>query len=359
MTKETATAVRVAIIGYGLGGAVFHAPLVAATAGMVVAHIVTANPQRQAQAQRDFPHATILSAAEEVWQAPQDVDLVVITTPNRWHAPFGIAAMQAGLPVVIDKPLATSVAAGEALLATSQSTGVPLTCFQNRRWDGDFLTVRQIIADDVIGSVFRFESRFERYRPEPRAGVWRELAAPDEGGGLLFDLGSHLIDQAIQLFGMPTGVFAEIAQRRPGAQVDDDTFVALQFASGVRAHLWMSSIARLPGPRFVVRGLRGTYSKAGLDPQEDALRRSLRPGAEGWGVEPRAAWGRLATDIGSVAVDGEVETLPGAYETFYAGVRDSLRNHAPMPVDPADAVLTLRVIAAAHRSAQHGTVEQI
>lgn len=358
MTKEP-TALRVAIIGYGLGGAVFHAPLVAATAGMVVAQIVTTNPQRQAQAHRDFPHATILSSADEIWQAPQAVDLVVITTPNRWHAPFGIAAMEAGLPVVMDKPLATSVAEGEALLRASQTTGVPLTCFQNRRWDGDFLTLQQLIADDVLGSVFRFESRFERYRPTPRAGAWRELAAPDEGGGLLFDLGSHLIDQAIQLFGVPTGVYAEIAQRRPGSQVDDDTFVALHFASGVRAHLWMSSIARLLGPRFVLRGLRGTYIKDGLDPQEDALRQGKRPGDEGWGQEPRAAWGRLATDIGSVAVDGTVATLPGAYEAFYAGVRDSLRNHTPMPVDPADAVLTLRVIVAAQRSAQSGKVEEL
>lgn len=359
MSATQTNPLRVVIIGYGLGGAVFHAPLVASTPGMVVAGIVTANDARQQQAQHDFPEARIHRTAEEIWQSPKDYDLVVITTSNRWHAPFGLAAMQAGLPVVIDKPFASSVAEVQALLACSASTGVPLTCFQSRRLDGDFLTVQQILAKDLLGPVFAFESRFERFRPQIKQDAWRELTAPEDAGGLLFDLGSHLIDQAIQLFGIPERVVAQMAQRRPGAQVDDDTFVALEFANGTTARLWMSAITRIAGPRFVLHGLHGSYVKYGLDPQEDALQIGDRPGDTGWGVEARAAWGNMVTEVNGVVIDGDVETLPGAYERYYASVRDALQQHTPMPVDPADALLTARVIAAAQRSVQTHAAETL
>jgi scyllo-inositol 2-dehydrogenase (NADP+) len=349
---------RVAIIGYGLAGAVFHAPLIAATPGMTVAAIVTSHPQRQKNAHRDFPTAAILSSADQLWQDPSLYDLVVVAAPNRSHVPLGIAAMNAGLPVVIDKPMAASVADAQQLIETSERTGKLLTVFQNRRWDNDFLTVRQLLdADlDLLGPITRFESRYERYRATPRQGVWRELPAEEEAGGLLFDLGSHLIDQALQLFGQPTSVYAEIEKRRPGALVDDDTFIALHFASGVRAHLWMSAVTRIQGPRIRISGLRGTYEKWGLDPQEDALRTGMRPGDPDWGLEPRERWGRLSTDIGGIHIDGPVEMLPGAYERYYALLRDALISGGPPPVDPADAVATLRVIEAARQSAWDGAV---
>ena len=196
-------------------------------------------------------------------------DLVVIATPNRLHVPLGIAALEAGLPVVIDKPMAPSVAEAQKLIEASQRTGKLLTVFQNRRWDSDFRTVRSLLdADlDLLGTVTRFESRFERYRPTPRHDAWRELGGSDEAGGLLYDLGSHLIDQALILFGTPTKVYAEIERRRAGVQVDDDTFVALQFASGVRAHLWMSSVARIPGPRMRISGLRAPTKNGGWTPR--------------------------------------------------------------------------------------------
>src|SRR5215472_16614287 len=238
---------RVAIIGYGLAGAVFHAPLISSTPGMTVAAIVTNNAERKEQAQRDFPKATILSSAGQIWREPNLYDLVVVATPNRSHLPLGIAAMNAGLSVVIDKPLSTSVSSAEQLIATSERTGKLLSVFQNRRWDNDFLTVRHLLdADlDLLGPITRFESRFERYRATPRQNAWREFPAPKEAGGLLFDLGSHLIDQALLLFGQPTHVYAEVDKRRPGALVDDDSFVTLYFAGGVRAHLWMSAVTRI------------------------------------------------------------------------------------------------------------------
>ena len=209
---------RVAIIGYGLSGVVFHAPLIAATPGMTVAAIVTNSPERQERARRDFPMATILPKADDLWEEAALYDLVVVAAPNRVHVSLGMAAMNAGLPVVIDKPLAASAADAEQLIATSSSSGKLFSVFQNRRWDNDFLTIRQLLSADLdlLGPITRFESRFERYRAAPRAHAWRELPDPEEAGGLLYDLGSHLIDQALLLFGKPTRVYAEVEKRRPG-----------------------------------------------------------------------------------------------------------------------------------------------
>ena len=360
-SERAASPLRVAIIGYGLAGSVFHAPLITATNGMTVSAIVTSNAERQQHARADFPDAAILSSIEEIWQNASSYDLLVVASPNRAHVPLGITAMQAGLPVVIDKPLAPSVADAERLLAVSKSTGKLLTVFQNRRWDNDFLTVRQLQASDpnLLGPVVRFESWYQRYRPQPRSGVWRELPDPGEAGGLLFDLGSHLIDQALLLFGQPLRVYAEVDKRRFGARVDDDTFVALEFPNGTRAHHWMGVLTRIPGPRLRITGLRGMYEKWGLDPQEDALHAGKRPGDAGWGQEPRERWGRLSAEVGKLHIDGPVETLPGAYETFYSLLRDALLSGGKAPVDPADAVATLRVIEAARASARNHTVVEL
>src|SRR5438477_529754 len=175
---------------------------------------------------------------------------------------------------------------------------------------------------------------------------------------LVWLLGRHLIDQALQLFGQPVRIYAEVDKRRPGAQVDDDTFVALQFANDVRAHLWMSVVARIPGPRLRISGLRGTYEKWGLDPQEEALRSGIRPGEPGWGLEQREKWGRLSTEIGGIHIDGPVEMLPGAYEQYYALLREALVTDGPPPVDPRDAVAVLQVIEAAQQSARDRAVVQ-
>ncbi len=352
---------RVAIIGYGLAGAVFHAPLVAATAGMTVAAIVTSDPQRRMQALRDFPKVKLYAAVEELWRDASRYDLAVVATPNRLHVQLGIAALHAGLPVVIDKPMAAKVADAERLLDTSKKTGRLVTVFQNRRWDSDFRTVRSLLEAnlDLLGAITRFESRFERYRPMPRHGAWRELGEPEDAGGLLYDLGSHLIDQALVLFGKPINVYAEVERRRAGVQVDDDTFVALRFASGVRAHLWMSSVAPIAGPRLRVSGLRGSYETWGLDPQEDALRAGQRPGDPGWGREPREKWGQLSTEVSGMHIDGKVEMLPGAYEQFYAFLRVALVLGGPPPVDPYESLDVLRVIEAAQESARMRQVVEL
>lgn len=334
---------RVALIGYGLAGAVFHAPLIAATAGLQLAAIVTSAEARRRQAQGDYPNARLLSSTEDLWSQAGDFDLVVIASPNSSHAPLADAALSAGLHVVIDKPFATSVTQGAALIEAAQRRQRLLTVFQNRRWDGDFLTLRQLIADGALGEIRRFESRFERWRPNPNPG-WRQSGSPDDAGGVLFDLGSHLIDQALQLFGPVRSVHAELRRRHPHAQVDDDSFVALSHISGVDSHLWMSSVAAHQGPRLRVLGSSAAYLKHGMDPQEDALRRGERPGV-GWGIEAKECWGAL--------VEGEqqriVATLPGDYPAFYANVVASLRNGTAPAVRAEQCLDVLRVIEAALR----------
>ncbi len=253
---------------------------------MAVAWVVTSNAERSAQAREDLPDATVVASADELWERAGEVDLVVIAAANRAHAPLAEASLRAGIPVVVDKPLATTAADARGLAELSRETGVMLAVFHNRRWDDDFLTLRRAVEEGSLGAITRLESRFERYRPEVARTGGGRAPTREDGGGVLFDLGSHLIDQALVLFGEPTGVYAEVEARRPGAQVDDDVFVALRFPSGAIAHLWASQVAPEPGPRFRAPGLEGAFESWGLDPQEDALRSGLRPGDAGWGERP-------------------------------------------------------------------------
>lgn len=351
--------IRVAVIGYGMSGSLFHAPFIAATPGMSVAAIVTSNPQRQDAARTAHPGATILSTADDIWRNSGDYDLVVVGTPNRSHVPLGMAAIEAGLPVVLDKPLAPSAEAGRRLIEAAEQRGVLLSVYQNRRWDGDFRTLRAILDQDLLGTVVDYESRFERYRPVPQLDRWRESADPEDAGGMLFDLGSHLIDQAIVLFGPPRAVYAEMACRRPGAVVDDDTFVALHHSNGVQAHLWMNRVVLLPGPLFHVSGLHGSYVKYGLDPQEEALKAGGRPDDPGWGRESEETWGKLSTEVDGKRTDHTVETLPGRYQAFYTQMAAALTEGAPVPVPPRQALQTLIVIEAARTSAQERRVVEL
>lgn len=344
--------IRVAIIGYSLAGAVFHAPLISSTPGMEVSAIVTANAERQQQARQHYPGATILSNSEAIWSDAGQYDLVVVAAPNHAHISLALAALEAGLPVVVDKPVAARVSDAERLLEQSKRSGKLVSVFQNRRWDNDFLTVRQLIADDLLGPLVRFESRYERYRPEPKKQAWRESGRPEDAGGLLYDIGSHIIDQALQLFGKPVRVYAEIARQRPNVHVDDDTFLSFQFEQGLHVQLWASVVTRTPGPRFVLHGLRGTYSKWGLDPQEDALSAGMLPGMAGWGQEPRERWGQISTSLGSLHFEGQLETLPGAYERYYGLLRDALLHGGEPPVLLSEAITALKVIEAAQQSAR-------
>jgi scyllo-inositol 2-dehydrogenase (NADP+) len=342
---------KVALIGYGVAGEHFHAPLIHATSGLELAAIVTANAERAARAGERYPAAQVVASPEEIWKNAGDYDLAVVATPNASHVSLSLAALDAGLPLVVDKPLATNAADAEQLVVAAQKAGLLLTVFQNRRWDSDFLTLRRLLDAGELGEVYRYESRFERWRPIPKPG-WRESGDPAAGGGLLGDLGSHLADQALVLFGPVTEVYATADRRRDGVAVEDDAFIALTHESGVRSTLWVSAVAGQLGPRLRVLGSKGAYVVDGLDGQEDALRAGGDPALPSWGVEPPERWGRF------VAGDEEktVPRGPGAYPEFYAQVRDALNGEGPVPVDPTDAVATLKVLDAARRSAERGEV---
>jgi predicted dehydrogenase len=341
---------RVGLIGYGLAGSVFHAPLIAAAEGLRLDAVVTASPERQAQARHEHGEQlrTVASSDELLARADQ-LDLVVVASPNKTHVALARQALEAGLPVVVDKPLAATAAEAEALAAVAGERGLLLSVFQNRRWDNDFRTLHALLSEDALGDrVWRFESRFERWRPKPKGG-WRESGDPAEIGGLLYDLGSHVVDQALTLFGPALSVYAESDIRRAGAEADDDTFIALTHAGGVRSHLWMSATAAQLGPRFRVLGSEAAYVKYGLDPQEAALRAGDRPSPDApWGVEPESAWGTL----GALDDTRPVPTLDGDYPAYYASIARALRDGTPPPVTAQEAAATLRILEAAQTSAR-------
>jgi scyllo-inositol 2-dehydrogenase (NADP+) len=341
---------RAAIVGYGLSGAIFHGPLIDATPGMRVATVVTADPERRRRAAEAHPGAEIAERVEQVWERAGEHDFVVVGTPNASHVALAGAAIDAGLAVVVDKPLAPLAAEARALIEHAEGAGVLLTVFHNRRWDSEHLTLKRLISKGALGEVWRLESRFERWRPQPSAErPWRETASPEQGGGVLLDLGSHLVDQALDLFGPPSQVYGEVTARRGGA--DDDAFVALRHSGGEISHLWVSSVAADRGPRLRVLGSQAAYVNEFLDGQEDALRAGRRPGDEGkWGAEPESRWGKL--------VEGDTaEPVPserGAWPEFYRGLAQALRDGGPPPVDPWQAVGVAEVLEAARSSADSG-----
>jgi predicted dehydrogenase len=347
---RTTPPLRVGLVGYGPAGSFFHAPLIAATPGLVLDTIVTGSPERREQAGAEHPGVRFADRADELWARADELDLVVLASPNRTHVPLATAALTAGLPVVVDKPLAATAAEARTLAALARERGLLLTVFHNRRWDSDFRTLRDLLERGALGEVRRFESRFERWRPRLKGG-WRESGDPAEVGGLLYDLGAHLVDQALTLFGPARLVYAEAAAVRPGAAADDDCFLALTHVGGVRSHLWMSAVTPLLGPRFRVLGSTGGYVVHGLDPQEDALRAGRRPGdGTPWGEVPPADWGT----VGSAGSAAPVPSLPGDYPAFYTAVEAALRAGGAPPVTALEAAASLAVIEGAVRSARTG-----
>ena len=345
----TVASLRVAIVGYGLSGRCFHAPLIATTDGLEVAVVVTSNAERRAEAEREHPGVLVVDGYEEALaEAP---DLVVVAVPNAGHVEVATAVIHAGVPLVVDKPLASTVADAEGIVAHARAAGVPLTVFQNRRWDSDQLTLRRLLKEGALGEVTRYESRFERWRPAAKAGAWRDELRSEEGGGVLLDLGSHLIDAAIDLFGPPTGVYAEVAARR-GGPADDDAFVALHHPGGTISHLWCSAVAAVPAARLRVQGTAAGFVVADLDPQEAKLRAGERPTDAAWGMPTEPEYPYLVRGEESERVTPE----PGDWRRFYELLRDALTTGSPLPVDPEEALTTLRVLDAARRSAREHIV---
>lgn len=341
-TSPCTSPIRTVVLGFGLSGRIFHAPFLAADPNFEVTAIVTRDPERRDAARHEYPDAQLLDSFDDVVASAENVDLVVIGTPSFTHETFAAQALDAGLHVVVDKPFAVTSASGEALVERARERDRVLTVFQNRRWDGDFLTAEKVLASGELGEVRRFDSRFERWKPEAdlEQTSWKTSSSHEEGGGVLFDLGSHLIDQALQLFGPVSEVYSEVDQRRDVVNAEDDVFLALLHDNGVRSHLWMSAVAPNPAPRFRLAGERGGYVSWGLDNQEQSLKEGLRPGDPGFGETPMDNWGSINT--------GEAKTpYPtenGDYGAFYRQLALAVRGEGPAPVDPTDAIEALKVI---------------
>ena len=326
--------VRAALVGFGYAGRTFHAPLIAACPDLRLEAVVS----RQAEAIVPvWPDVRVLAAFDDVLADPA-IDLVVLATPNDLHAAQAEAALQAGKAVVVDKPFTLTAAEARRLAALAEERGLLLSVFHNRRWDADFLTVQGLIAEDRLGAVVRFESSFNRYRPEVR-DRWREGDGP--GAGIWYDLGPHLIDQALVLFGRPLGVSCDLAILRPGGRAADYAHAVLRYADK-RVILHADMVTPAADARFAVHGARASWLKAGLDVQEDQLKSGLTPGAVGWGVDPRPG----------VVVDGATgarEAMAGPsgdYPAYYSAVARAIRDGAPNPVPTAEAVAVMEVLEA-------------
>lgn len=336
-------ALRTALVGYGLAGRVIHRPLLQAVDDFELTHVVTADPGRRAAVEADLPGAQVVPSAEALWEHADDVDVVVVVTSNDVHVPLATTALDLGTPVVVDKPVALSAADAQRLVEHARSCGMPLGVFHNRRWDSDTLTARDLMASGVLGTVHRLESRFTRFRPQV-VDRWREKPG---GGGVLLDLGTHLVDQAVHLLGPVAEVWADVRAQRAGAEVDDDCVLALTHASGAGSSLWCSSAAPWTGPRLVLQGSRAGWVKQELDGQE-AAQRDGRPG----GGEPDGTlWDADGTR--------PVASRAGDWAAFYRGFAASVRTGAQLPVLPEDAVHVLRVLEAAVRSSSERAVVRV
>jgi scyllo-inositol 2-dehydrogenase (NADP+) len=353
MDGASERAARVVLVGYGLAGRLFHRPLIAATAGLELVTVVTGDPGRRAEAIDDVEGVRVLGPSDEGWLDRSEHDLVVVATPTATHPDVARRAIEARCHVVVDKPLATDAAKGRALANAAQSAGVLLVPFHNRKWDSDHLTLQSLIAEGALGTVFRYESRFERWRPVADGRAWRN--DPSRGGGVLLDLGIHLVYQSITLFGPVDRVYAEIDVRRGGA--DDDVFLALEHASGVRSHLWAGLLAGAPGPRLRVLGSKAAFVSRHVDGQESALRAGRDPREEGFGEEPAERWGRLCAGEEDPSAGTAVRSLPGRWGAFYSDVLASMRNRTPPPTTADEANDALEVLDAARASAkEHSSV---
>ncbi|MHB0774624.1 oxidoreductase [Halomonas sp. WWR20] len=343
---------KVGLVGYGFASKTFHAPLLASQRGL---SLVAVSSRDASKVHADWPQAEVESSPEALF-AREDLDLVVIPTPNDTHYPLAKAALSAGKHVVVDKPFTVTLEEAQALKAQAEASDKLLSVFHNRRWDSDFLTVRSLVDGGELGRLVHVESHFDRYKPDVR-DRWRESPAP--GGGLWYDLGPHLIDQALVLFGMPQGVWLDLAMQRDRAQVDDYFHAVLHY-DRLRVVLHAGSLVASPAPRFALHGTRGSYVKHGLDPQEERLKQGELPAPQ-WGGDTRHGTFTLGPGYNGndLPESSEIPTLPGDYLAYYAGVRDAILGRQPNPVPAEEAMAVMRVIEAGLRSAQDGRVRPL
>lgn len=326
--------IRVGLLGYGYASKTFHAPLIAGTPGMELAAVSSSSAEK---VHADWPGLRVDAEPQALFNDP-GIDLIVIPTPNDTHFPLAKQALEAGKHVVVDKPFTVTLSQAYELAALAESAGKVLSVFHNRRWDSDFLTLQQLLSDGTLGDVVYLESHFDRFRPEVRQR-WRE--AGGEGSGIWYDLGPHLLDQALQLFGLPMAIQVDMAQLRPGSKATDYFHATLTYPQR-RVVLHASMLVAAASARYTVHGTRGSFVKYGLDPQEDRLKAGERPPLADWGQDKGDGVLTLVDD--GITTEQTISTIPGNYLAYYAAVRDALLGKCENPVKVQEAIQVMELI---------------
>lgn len=328
---------------FGMSGLVFHAPLITTTPGFHLSKIVERSTEKSRER---FPQATIVRSFEELIADPE-LELIVVNTPNALHLDMARRALEAGKHVILEKPMTVTAADAQTLIDLARSRNLMLSVFQNRRWDGDFQTLQRVVQNGLLGQIVEFEGHYDRFRNYIEANTWKEESGP--GSGILYNLGSHMIDQALALFGKPEAVSGEVGIQRPGGQVDDFYHLTLHYPA-LRVVLKSSYLVREAGPRYILHGTQGSFIKYGLDPQEEALKAAKLPTGPNWGTEEPGTWGVLNTEIGGLHYTGRIETMAGNYPYFYQNIYQVIREGKDLAVKPEESMLGLRIIEAAIES---------
>ncbi|MFL5743449.1 MAG: oxidoreductase [Niastella sp.] len=337
--------IKVGLVGFGISARVFHAPFITTNNNYQLVSVVERHKQESKEL---YPFVQVVKTFDELLQN-EEIDLVVITTPNETHFPYAKAALEAGKHVVLEKPVTNTSKEAMELIEIANSNSVVLSVYQNRRYVSDFLTIREILDKQLLGEVHTFEGHYDRYRAEARPQAWREHALP--GSGILYDLGPHLLDQVLYLFGMPHTITADIRRQRPHAKVDDYFDLRLDYGF-LKVMLQAGMLVREPGPRYLIHGTKGSFVKSGEDPQEALLRAGALPVGDDWGKEPEAIYGMLHTEVNGKLVRERYPSYKGDYAAYYKNLYESLVNDKPVQERIAHGYNTIRLIELAFESHQ-------
>jgi scyllo-inositol 2-dehydrogenase (NADP+) len=338
--------IEVGLVGFGLAGRAFHAPVIRAVPGLHLAAIVQRSGTEAAE---KYPGVRIVRSLDELLSMAE-IRLVVIATPNETHYPFARQCVAAGRDVVVDKPFTATLEEAVSLVQFAKDANRLLTVYQNRRYDGDFQAIRKLVADGTLGRIVRFETSYDRFRPQLKPGAWRETRRP--GSGILFDIAPHLIDHALVLFSLPEAVTADVRMERENAAADDAFDITLHYSNGMRAVLRSSVLAAAPRPRFVLFGTQGSFVKQSFDPQEANLRSGYIPADTAWGAEPEENWGVLTVPSGDSFEQRRIPSASCDYRDYYSNVRDAILGRAPLAVTPEYALNVMRLLELARESSQ-------
>lgn len=337
--------INVALSAYGMSGEIFHAPLLTSHPGFKLTKVAERKTNKSSSA---YPLVEVVRTFDALLADPA-IELIVVNTPNSLHYEQASKALAAGKHVVVEKPFTVTSQEAKELIALAAQHNKVLSVFQNRRWDGDFLTVKQVIDNKLLGQLVDFEAHYDRFRNYVEADTWKEETGP--GSGILYNLGSHMIDQALMLFGMPNSVTADIRVQRPGGKIDDSYDIRMNY-DDLRVTLKSSYLVREPGPRYILHGTDGTFIKYGIDPQEDALKAGRKPTEKNWGTDAKPFWGIINTQFNNLHLTGQIETLPGDYLQYYENVYQAITANKPLAVQAHESKQGIRIIEAALESSR-------